>query len=63
MSNELRDAYVRALQTTEGTDPLSQLARASLQASATKFSGLGLQEAATGALASTSASPTPPMVD
>lgn len=48
MSNELRDAYVRALQTTEGSDPLSQLARASLQASAMKFSGLGLQEAATG---------------
>jgi len=48
MSNELRDAYVRALQTTEGSDPLSQLARASLQASAMKFSELGLQEAATG---------------
>lgn len=48
MSNELRDAYVRALQTTEGSDPLSQIARAGLQASAMKFSGLGLQEAATG---------------
>ncbi|MFB8406540.1 hypothetical protein [Streptomyces sp. NPDC055912] len=48
MSNELRDKYVRALQTTEGGDPLSRLARAGLQASAMKFSGLGLQESAAG---------------
>ncbi|ARE74312.1 hypothetical protein B6R96_10490 [Streptomyces sp. Sge12] len=48
MSNDLRDKYVRALQTTEGDDPLSRLARASLQAAATKFSGLGLLEVAAG---------------
>ncbi|WP_093623714.1 hypothetical protein [Streptomyces sp. 3213.3] len=39
MSNALRDVYVRALQTAEGSDPLSQPARAGLQASAMKFSG------------------------
>jgi hypothetical protein len=48
VSNELRDKYLRALQATEGTDPLSRLARAGLQASALKFSGVGLGEAATG---------------
>lgn len=48
MSNELRDKYLRALQATEGSDPLSRLARAGLQASALKFSGLSLGEAATG---------------
>ncbi|MEW2248758.1 hypothetical protein AB0907_15670 [Streptomyces sp. NPDC006975] len=48
MSNDLRDKYVRALQTTEWDDPLSRLARAGLQASASKFSGLGLQNVATG---------------
>lgn len=46
MSNDLRDSYVRALRTTEGGDPLSRLARAGLQASAEKFSGLGLPESA-----------------
>ncbi|MFM9626574.1 MULTISPECIES: hypothetical protein [Streptomyces] len=48
MSNDLRDTYVRALRTTEGGDPLSRLARAGLQASAEKFSGLGLLESAAG---------------
>ncbi|MCX4789694.1 hypothetical protein OG369_39855 [Streptomyces sp. NBC_01221] len=48
MSNDLRDKFVRALQATEGTDPLSRLTRAGLQASASKFSGLGLLEAAAG---------------
>ncbi|MFJ9624689.1 hypothetical protein [Streptomyces sp. NPDC101181] len=48
MNNDLRDKYVRALRTTEGSDPLSRLTRAGLQASAQKFSGLGLQEAAAG---------------
>ncbi|MCI3932097.1 hypothetical protein [Streptomyces sp. AN091965] len=48
MNNDLREKYLRALQTTEGDDPLSRLARASLQASATKFSGLGLLETAQG---------------
>lgn len=48
MSNDLRDTYVRALRTTEGGDPLSRLARAGLQASAEKFSGLGLLESAPG---------------
>jgi hypothetical protein len=48
VSNDLRDKYVRALQSTEGGDPLSRLARAGLQASARKFSGLGLQESAAG---------------
>ncbi|MFD3567393.1 hypothetical protein [Streptomyces sp. NPDC058667] len=48
MSNDLRDKYVRALQATEGTDPLSRLTRAGLQASAEKFSGLGLLQAAAG---------------
>ncbi|MGW0770279.1 hypothetical protein [Streptomyces sp. NPDC002676] len=48
MSNDLRDKYARALQATEGTDPLSRLARASLQASAVKFSGLGLLQTAAG---------------
>ncbi|MEV4338037.1 hypothetical protein [Streptomyces sp. NPDC049590] len=48
MSNDLRDKYARALQATEGTDPLSRLARASLQASAMKFSGLGLLQTAAG---------------
>jgi hypothetical protein len=48
VSNELRDKYLRALQATEGSDPLSRLARAGLQASALKFSGLSLGEAATG---------------
>ncbi|WP_216587993.1 hypothetical protein [Streptomyces brasiliscabiei] len=48
MSNDLRDTYVRALRTTEGGDPLSRLARAGLQASAEKFSGLGLLESSTG---------------
>jgi hypothetical protein len=48
VSNDLRDTYVRALRTTEGGDPLSRLARAGLQASAEKFSGLGLLESAAG---------------
>ncbi|NML53270.1 hypothetical protein HHL19_05975 [Streptomyces sp. R302] len=46
MSNDLRDKYARALQTAEGNDPLSRLARASLQTSAAKFSGLGLHDVA-----------------
>ncbi|MFG2906145.1 hypothetical protein ACGF13_13895 [Kitasatospora sp. NPDC048286] len=48
MSNELREKYAKALQTTEGSDPLSRLARASLVASASKFSGLGLLNVAAG---------------
>jgi len=48
VSDDLRDKYVRALRTTEGSDPLSLLARAGLQASAVKFSGLGLLPVAAG---------------
>lgn len=48
MSNDLRDKYVRAFQTTEGNDPLSRLTRAGLQASAEKFSGLGLLQTGAG---------------
>ncbi|MFD3798409.1 hypothetical protein [Streptomyces californicus] len=48
MSNDLRDMYARALQTTEGSDPLSRLTRSGLQAAAVKFSGLGLLPSAAG---------------